>query len=448
MHTEEELRFLAQGAASIAGTIHPAATGDGFPGSRRVVRPGVSIPDYQLAAWLMAAYLNPLSEQETAWLTLAMADSGERLDLTGLPKPWVDKHSTGGVGDKTTIVLLPLLAACGLTVVKMSGRGLGITGGTVDKLGSVPGFRMDLSPSDLVSQASRIGLAITGQTPNLAPADKRLYALRDATGTVGSIPLIVSSILSKKLAGGAETIVLDVKCGSGAFMKDLASARALALALRKTAELCGVQAETVITDMDQPLGRAVGNALEVIEAVEVLKGATSGRFTELCVRLAGITLAAAFAGTNQPAPSRGYEELARGKLADGSAFRKAQEWFTEQGAGQDLIRLEDELYCSAVRRKIFHRGESGWAARVDASVVGETVIRLGGGRLRKDDEINPSVGVEVHVEVGDRVDRGQLLFTIHAASGPDGEAAAKSLEGAVELSASEVQPPPLFIEAL
>ncbi len=272
-NSRQELRIVADGAA------------DG------------SLTDEELTAWLKAAYDHPLSPEETAQLTLAMAESGERLDLTGLPKPWVDKHSTGGVGDKTTIVLLPLLAACGLTVVKMSGRGLGITGGTVDKLGSVPGFRLDLSPDEMKEQAGRIGIALTGQTPRLAPADKRLYALRDVTGTVGSVPLIVSSILSKKIAGGAETVILDVKCGSGAFMKTLLKAEALAQALQDTANLCALNLHTSITDMDQPLGHAVGNALEVKEAIRVLKGEEIGRFRDLCLHFAGKALLATGKGT-------------------------------------------------------------------------------------------------------------------------------------------------------
>lgn len=267
-HTKPELEWLAKAAAC------------------------GEVPDYQLSAWLMAAYLHPLDSEETAWLTLSMAGTGERLDLTGLPKPWVDKHSTGGVGDKTTIVLLPLLAACGLTMVKMSGRGLGITGGTVDKLLSVPGFRMDLTPEELKAQAKRIGLAITGLTPNLAPADKVLYALRDATATVDSIPLIVSSILSKKIAGGAETVVLDVKAGSGAFMKTVPEARKLASALSDTAAIAGLKTRLAITDMSQPLGRTVGNSLEVEEAGAVLTGNEPSRFAELCLDLAALTLVA------------------------------------------------------------------------------------------------------------------------------------------------------------
>ncbi|MCG9894215.1 MAG: thymidine phosphorylase, partial [Fimbriimonadaceae bacterium] len=239
--------------------------------------------DDQLAAWLMAAFLNGLNPAETAELTKAMAESGERLDLTGLPQPWVDKHSTGGVGDKTTLVLLPLLASCGLTMVKMSGRGLGKTGGTIDKLESIPGFRTDLSPAEMIAQARMVGCALTGQTPKLAPADGRLYALRGATATVESIPLIVASILSKKMAGGAEVVVLDVKCGRGAFMTELPRARELKAELENVGREAGLKVRALVTDMDQPLGRAAGNALEVKEAIRVLKGEESGRFTELCL---------------------------------------------------------------------------------------------------------------------------------------------------------------------
>ncbi len=360
-----------------------------------------SIPDYQLSAWLMAAYLNPLSAQETADLTMAIAESGERLDLTGLPKPWVDKHSTGGVGDKTTIVLLPLLAACGLTVVKMSGRGLGITGGTVDKLLSVPGFRMDLTPEEMKAQASRIGLAITGQTPRLAPADKKLYALRDVTGTVGSVPLIVSSILSKKLAGGCETVVLDVKCGSGAFMKTLEQASELASWLKQIGQLCGLNLHLSITDMEQPLGRAVGNALEVKEAIRVLRG-EAGRLRDLCVHFAGMALSAV---------GRGGAEDAKLALENGSALAKAREWFFAQGA--DSAAFESEDWCRSTTLHEVQAVRDGWVSRVDARTIGQVVVDMGGGRKRKDDEIDPSAGVVLHVEVGDRVSKGDLLAEIH-----------------------------------
>jgi len=243
------------------------------------------VEDYQTSAWLMAAFLNPLADDETTWLTQAMADSGRKLDRHRLPKPWVDKHSTGGVGDKTTIVLLPVLAACGLTMLKMSGRGLGITGGTVDKLESIPGFRSTPRLSSLVSQALRCGVALSAQSSVLAPADKALYTLRDVTGTVGSIPLIVSSILSKKLAANAEIVVLDVKCGSGAFMKDPVQAERLSESLVKVGEQLGLVVKVRVSDMNAPLGRAVGNALEVKEAIDTLSG-EEGALTEHCVSLA------------------------------------------------------------------------------------------------------------------------------------------------------------------
>jgi pyrimidine-nucleoside phosphorylase len=404
INTREQLRALAQGAA------------DG------------SIPDYQLAAWLMAAYLNPLSKQETADLTVAMAESGERMDLSGLPKPWVDKHSTGGVGDKTTIVLLPLLAACGLTVVKMSGRGLGITGGTVDKLASVPGFRMNLTPEEMKAQAKRIGLAITGQTPRLAPADKKLYALRDVTGTVGSVPLIVSSILSKKLAGGCETVVLDVKCGSGAFMKELPRARELATWLRDIGRLCGLDLHLSITDMDQPLGRAVGNALEVKEAVRVLKG-EPGRMREVCLHFAGVALAAT---------GKGDRSVAESTLDSGAALAKAREWIVAQGG--DSVVFESEDWCDATVRSELRADRDGWVSRVDARTIGQAVVDMGGGRKKKDDKIDPSVGIVLHVEVGDRVTQGQLLAEMH---GP-----AQDIGPAFEIADHEVEHRPVVVETI
>lgn len=416
-HTEADLRFLAQGAA------------DG------------SIPDYQLAAWLMAAVLHPLNPRETAWLTLAMADSGERLDLSSLPKPWVDKHSTGGVGDKTTLVLLPLLASCGLTMVKMSGRGLGITGGTVDKLESVPGFRMDLSPEEMVAQAGRIGIAITGQTPRLAPADKALYALRDATATVRSIPLIVSSILSKKIAGGAETIVIDLKCGSGAFMKTLEEAQELRAAMLATAEEAGIGLRVAITDMDQPLGRAIGNRLEVLEAMRVLKGEAYGRFRDLCVELAGLTLLASGKADSQHAG----ETLARRALDQGHALQKAKEWFAAQGAGPaiwDSPWGED----APIMIDVVHEGAPGWAKRVDAQRLGQAALDLGAGRKTKTDAIDVRVGLEMQVEVGDRLEVGQPLARVHAATEEAARAAEGAVHAAVVVSGEPVLPVPVVLQ--
>lgn len=391
-----------------------------------------SIPDYQISAWLMAAFLNPLSEPETADLTLAMAQSGEQLDLTGLRKPWVDKHSTGGVGDKTTLVILPLLSAMGLTMVKMSGRGLGITGGTVDKLESVPGFRMNLTPAELLAQAKQIGIAITGQTETLAPADKILYALRDATETVESIPLIVSSILSKKFASGAQTIVIDVKCGSGAFMKTLPRATELKTWLEAIGCHAGRHITAHITDMDQPLGEAVGNIIEVDEAIRVLKNEplfpSSQRFQNLVITLAGETLLAA--GVVKDLAS-GTAKAAQ-TLASGEAAAKAEAWFAAQGAKQFSAPIEP------LPEAVLESPTSGWIERLDAGIVGQAVLDLGGGRKTKADMIDPQVGLMIHQPVGSRVELGQPILTVRARTSSAAEAAVAGLQAALALSEEPV----------
>lgn len=416
IHTYEELSFLAQGAAT-----------------------GL-IPDYQLSAWLMAAYLNPLDEQETAWLTKAMAESGERIDLEGLPKPWVDKHSTGGVGDKTTLVLLPILAACGLTVVKMSGRGLGITGGTIDKLGSIPGFRLDLRPEEMKSQAARIGLALTGQSPNLAPADKALYALRDVTATVGSIPLIVSSILSKKIAGGADTIVLDVKCGSGAFMETLPEAEKLAQALVRTGALLGLSVKASISDMAQPLGSMVGNALEVREAFEVLSGnAPDKRFLNLCLHYSGETLdACGKAGSIEDGKAQ-----AEDAIGSGEALAKFKEWVSAQGG--DGFWDTNSLPKAKVIEPIRVGGPGGYVQSIDARAIGQAVIDLGGGRKKKDDQLDLSVGIELMVRVGQQVQTGTDLAQVHAGSREALIEVGPAISKAFTFSESPVHEPPLIL---
>ncbi len=419
-HSEADLRDLALAAAR--GTV----------------------PDYQLAAWLMAAYLNPITPQETAWLTMAMADSGERADLGGLPKPWLDKHSTGGVGDKTTIVVLPILAACGLTVVKMSGRGLGITGGTVDKLSSVPGMRLNLTPDELRQIAGRTGIALTGQTPDLAPADKALYALRDATATVDSIPLIVSSILSKKLAGSADTVLLDVKCGAGSFMPTLRQAKALGRALAETARLCGLNTRIAITDMSQPLGAAVGNALEVREAVATLTGETLGpgtdRFRTLCVRLAGMALEAC----GRAESSRHGRRIAEKTITDGSAAEKARQWFFAQGATADVVSNPAMLEVAPVRREMFFR-ENGWVSGIAPDEVARAVIVLGGGRKRKEDPVDLGVGLVLQAQVGSKAEAGAPLATIYARSEEAATQAEATVAGAVAVSRREVSIPKLVL---
>lgn len=417
-HTQEEIQFLVDGATA------------------------KSIPDYQLSAWLMAAVLNPLGSEETAWLTLAMARSGERLDLSAIAKPWVDKHSTGGVGDKTTLVALPLMAACGLTAVKMSGRGLGITGGTIDKLESIPGFRTDLSPTELLAQAAKHGIALTGQTPALAPADKVLYALRDATATVASIPLITSSILSKKIAGGAETLVLDVKAGSGAFMHTLDEANALAKSLKSVAEFAGIKTLVAITDMSQPLGRACGNALEIVEAVETLNHDHHSRFAWLCKRLVGMLLWA----TSKADSVESGHAMAREALESGQAKQKAMEWIDAQGADAASLFADAEsvLPRAKVVRKVFAH-ESGWLASMDAATIGQAVVELGGGRQKKDDAIDHAVGIVCEVEVGDQIEDQQLLAVVHARTDADAEKAIAAVNRGVSINASPVDRIPVLL---
>lgn len=384
----------------------------------------------QLAAWLMAAYLQGLNHQETVSLTLAMASSGERLDLSALPKPWIDKHSTGGIGDKTTLVLLPLLAACGLTVVKMSGAGLGITGGTVDKLQSIPGFRVDLTPEEMLDQAGRIGLALTGQTKRLAPADKRLYELRGVTGTVASVPLIVASILSKKIAGGSDAVVFDVKCGSGAFMPRLESAMELAAGLTRVGEGAGLSVRASVTDMDQPLG-AAGNALEVREAFSLLSGEpTNPRLRELALHMAGHALE--LAGKN-PAP-------ALEALQSGRALAKAQAWVEAQGG-----RWGETVPLAPSVHVLEYRGEPGWVARWDARAVGEVVLNLGGGRRSSGRQVDLGVGVASHVVVGDRLEPGQPVATIYARTDDAGMQALDALRRGLETSGSPVIPRPIVL---
>jgi len=380
-------------------------------------------------SWLREAYEHPLSLDQTAELTLAMAEFGERLDLTGLPKPWLDKHSTGGVGDKTTIAILPLLAACGLTMVKMSGRGLGITGGTIDKLESV-GVRTDLSPVEMVTQAGRIGIALSGQSPNLAPADGRLYALRNQTGLIDSIPLIVSSILSKKIAGGCDTVVLDVKCGSGAFMTDTNRATALRDALVSTGERCGLKVFAEVTDMTQPLGSAVGNAIEVQEARNVLLGdincPNTARFRDFVVLMAQHALKAV--GLDPT--------IAEARLADGSASAKAREWFAAQGGDFDAEILVEPVAEIFVER-------DGWIAGIDAHAVGTIALELGAGRKSKTDSVRGSVGLELPFPVGASVAAGDMIGRVMTADESARKWAIGQLRAAIVVSNSPMLPIPL-----
>ncbi len=399
------------------------------------------IPDYQAAALLMAILLRGMDDRETCDLTLAMASSGETLDLKEVA-PWVvDKHSTGGVGDKVSLVVAPTVAACGLPVGKMSGRGLGFSGGTLDKLESIPGYRCDLSVAEFKSQLREIGLVLTGQSANLAPADGKLYALRDVTGTVPSLPLIVSSIMSKKIAAGADAIVLDVKVGSGAFMKTHQDAQSLAESMVKIGHLMGRQVVAHISDMNQPLGNAVGNSLEVREALLTLQGAGPADFFEHSLVIAGEMLALGKKVANLDAGIA----LAQQTIASGAAWEKFRQFIAAQGG--DVRYLEDPArFPRAPLCDIVPAPRAGYLSHLQTDEIGMAVVDLGGGRAQKGDRIDHSVGLEVHVKIGQRVEAGQPLFTVHAATEAQSALATRRLLAAVQLSDAPVKPLPLFYE--
>jgi len=401
------------------------------------------IPDYQAAAWLMAVYLRGMSERETRDLTLAMARSGDMLDLSDVAPVVADKHSSGGIGDKVTLVVAPIVAACGVPVGKMTGRGLGFTGGTVDKLESIPGFRTDLSPQEFKDQLARIGIVITGQSENLAPADRKLYALRDVTGTVSSLPLIVSSIMSKKLAGGATAILLDVKVGSGAFMKTVEEASRLAEAMVRLGRELGRRVGALVSDMNQPLGWAVGNALEVQEAINVLHEDGPPDLREHCLVVAAEMLALA----GRVADSTEGVELAAQAIADGSAWRKFRALITAQGGDVRFVDEPDRLPRAPITEPI-PAPTDGYLQKVDAAQVGMAVVDLGGGREKKGDPIDHSVGVIVHYKVGDRVQKGTPLCTIHASDRVRLERAKVRLLEAHTIGPESVPPLPLFYKKI
>jgi len=362
-----------------------------------------SIPDYQLSAWLMAVRLKGMTDQETKTLTLTMAASGRQLDLSSIPGRKVDKHSTGGVGDKATLVVAPLVAAAGIPVAKLSGRALGHSGGTLDKLESIPGFDVDLGIEQFIDQVRRIGIAIAGQTSDMVPADKVFYALRDATATVDSVPLIASSVMSKKLAAGADAIVLDVKCGRGAFVATLDEAEALARALVAIGANAGRETVAYVTDMEQPLGRAVGNALEVGEAIETLAGHGPPDLEALSLRLGAEMLR--MAGT----PPTDLRRL----LTDGTALRKFAQLIDAQ-SGDSLVVSDLERLPRAPFQRPVPAGASGQVAAIDALEIALAAKSLGAGRDFKDAAIDLSVGVVLRKKVGDRVQAGESLATIHA----------------------------------
>ena len=401
------------------------------------------IPDYQISAWAMAVVLNSMTLREISDLTLAMAFSGETLDLSKVVPIAVDKHSTGGVGDKTSLVVEPTVAACGLPVAKMSGRGLGFSGGTLDKLESIPGFRVDLTTEEFIQQLRTVGLVLSGQTADLAPADGKLYALRDVTGTIQSIPLIASSIMSKKIAAGAQAIVLDVKVGRGAFMETLDAARVLAETMTMIARSTERKAVALLSDMNQPLGCAVGNALEVREAIDTLHGHGPADFYEHCMVVAGHMLALADKVSDEVAGRR----LAEVALTSGRAWARFKDLVRAQGGDLDYVENPDRL-PKASRIEVVPAPRSGYLSVVDARIVGETSVVLGAGRAKKGDAVDHAVGIVVHHKVGDRVEKGEPLFTIHANSAEVVAQARQDLLGAHEWSDKPVKPLPLFYDVI
>lgn len=362
-----------------------------------------SVPDYQAAAFCMAVYFQGMTEKETSELTLAMAESGDQIDLSGIDGFTVDKHSTGGVGDKTSLTVAPIVASCGGKVAKMSGRGLGHTGGTVDKLEAIPNFRTELTPDEFIKQVNNIGLCIVGQTGELAPADKKLYALRDVTATVESIPLIASSIMSKKLAAGSKGIVLDVKTGSGAFMKTFEESENLAKKMVSIGKSAGRSVTAVITNMDIPLGNSVGNSLEVIEAIKTLKGEGESDLTDVCLTLAAQMLCMV-TGEDEKA----CYAMAKGAIGDGSALNKLCEMISAQGGNAGVVD-DFSLFKQPKHTVEISSEREGYIEHTDAEKIGLASVILGAGREKKGDPIDSSAGIVLKKKTGDRVEKGDTL---------------------------------------
>ncbi len=406
------------------------------------------IPDYQASALLMAIYLNGMTRSETFDLTMALANSGDRIDLSDITDFAVDKHSSGGVGDKTSLVVLPLVAAMSVPVAKMSGRGLGFTGGTLDKLESIPGFNINLTPTQFKAQAQQTGLVLAGQSGDLAPADGKLYALRDVTATVESIPLIASSIMSKKIAGGAKGIVLDVKTGAGAFMKTLDDARQLAQIMVAIGEDGGTELDVtaVISDMNQPLGQAVGNAIELREALDTLRGGGPPAFREHCILIARHMMMLAGRG-QQWTEKEATSDALEAQLDNSAALTKFREMVVAQGGDPTVVDDPTQLEIAPVQH-VLEAAADSYVARIGADEVGVAAMRLGAGRPTKDVAIDHSVGLTVHVNVGEKVTQGQPLVTIHAHADSRVTECINALEAAIDLSQDAVKPLPLFYDVI
>lgn len=399
-----------------------------------------TIPDYQMSAFLMAVYFQGMNPEETLNLTMAMADSGEKLDLSQIEGVKVDKHSTGGVGDKTSLILAPMLAAIGIPVAKMSGRGLGHTGGTIDKLESIEGFQTSLTKEQFIDNVNRMKLAIAGQTANLAPADKKIYALRDVTATVDNLSLIASSIMSKKLASGADVIILDVKTGSGAFMKTTEDAKRLAETMVEIGRMAGRKTYAIITDMNEPLGEMVGNALEVQEAIQVLKGAGEKRLTEVTMTLASYMVWGA-GGASDVEEARSMLEQT---ITDGSAIRKFAEFVECQGGNPAWIYEPEKHFKIAPIVKPVYPRQEGYLTACKTSEVGMASLILGGGRTTKDSVIDPTVGIRLVRHLGDAVRQDEPFAYIYGRQEDKVAEATERLLGAYEISENPRQLEPII----
>ncbi len=418
-HAQEEINFLIRGML------------DG------------SIADYQISAWLMAVCLKGMNFEESYMLTDAMAYSGDVIDLSSLGSHIVDKHSTGGVGDKTTLILTPLLAAAGVPVAKLSGRGLGFTGGTIDKLESIPGLRTSLSNDEFIKQVKNIGAAIASQTANLVPADKKLYELRDVTCTVDSISLIAASVVSKKFAAGANTIILDVKFGSGAFMKTLEEAEELSVTMAEIGKRAGKPVVCVITSMEQPLGNAIGNGIEVFESIQTLNNEGPEDLTELCLYLGALSLLKA----GKVKDIEKGKEILREKLIDGSALEKFKQMIIAQGGNIEYIENPEKLIDTKFAFELTAES-SGYVNKLDALTVAKASKALGTGREKKEDTIDYTAGILLNKKTGDKINKGDLLAKIYSNSIESGHNSREILSHAYQISSDKPEKPELIIKVV
>ena len=402
-----------------------------------------TVTDYQAAALVMAIYINGMTKEETTNLTLAMANSGETLDLSVLNKTVVDKHSSGGVGDKITIVLMPIIASLGIPVAKMSGRGLGFTGGTIDKLESIPGYCTNISTSEFIENVKKIGISLIGQTLNLAPADKKLYALRDTIACVGSMPLIASSIMSKKIAAGAEKIVLDVTVGSGAFMRTKEDATKISKLMKEIGTLAGRETVCVLTNMDEPVGKAVGNTLEILETIECLKGNLPADIKEIILGIGSQIIKLAGEGDNLEENKNKILE----NINNGKAYNKFLELISSQGGDISYIENPEKFEKAKYVIPVISE-ESGYISEIDARTVGEISVELGAGRVRKEDSIDHAVGIIVERKIADKVEKGETLAYIHANDEKKGKEAARKLKETYKIISQKVEPEKYILDII